>query len=257
MGVAGGDLDGDGRLDVIVTNYYSEGTSFFRNLGQGFFGEQSVAIGLAIPSRYVLGFGVALLDVDKDGWLDLMTANGHVHDGRPQFPWKMPAQLYHNEGGTRPYLSDVSAQAGAPFQVLRMGRGLAAGDLDNDGRVDALVVSQNEPLAYFHNRSDSGHFLTVCLQGRTSNRDSVGARVTLRCEGRSLVAQRTGGGSYQSAGDPRLHFGLGQATSVEQVEVHWPNGRVDRYAKLPADTGYLLREGEPVPQPLKGWKIRR
>ena len=165
MGVACGDLDGDGRLDLAVTNFYNESTSFFRNLGQGFFSDQSSAIGLAGPSRYVLGFGIAFLDVDNDGWLDLLTANGHVHDGRPQFPWKMPVQLYHNGGEKRPYLTEVSASWSPPFQVPRMGRGLAAGDLDNDGRVDALVVSQNEPLAYFHNRSEPGHFLTLRLEG--------------------------------------------------------------------------------------------
>ena len=98
MGVACGDLDGDGRFDLAVTNYYNESTTFFRNMGQGFFGDQSAAIGLATPSRYVLGFGIAFLDVDNDGWLDLITANGHVYDGRPQFPWKMPVQLYHNQG---------------------------------------------------------------------------------------------------------------------------------------------------------------
>ncbi len=114
MGVAGGDLDGDGRLDLAVTNFYNESTSFFRNLGQGFFSDQSAAIGLAGPSRYVLGFGIAFLDVDNDGWLDLLTSNGHVHDGRPQFPWKMPVQLYHNGGEKRPYLTEVSARAGAP-----------------------------------------------------------------------------------------------------------------------------------------------
>ncbi|MGC8644183.1 MAG: CRTAC1 family protein, partial [Isosphaeraceae bacterium] len=254
MGVAGGDLDGDGRFDVTVTNYYNESTSFFRNLGEGFFGEQSASIGMAAPSRYVLGFGIAILDADNDGWLELMTANGHIHDGRPQYPWQMPVQLYHNEGGARPLLREVSSRAGAPFQVLRVGRGLAAGDLDNDGRIDALVVSQNQPLAYLHNRSDAGHFLVLRLAGRKSNRDAVGARVTVRCGQRSLIAQRTGGGSYLSAGDPRLHFGLGKATLAEWVEVHWPSGRVDRYSGLKADTGYLLHEGESVPQPLLGWK---
>ncbi len=135
-----------------------------------------------------------------------------------------------------------------------MGRGLAAGDLDNDGRVDALVVSQNEPLAYFHNRSETGHFLTLRLEGTKSNRDAVGARVTVRCGGRPRVSQRTGGGSYQSASDSRLHFGLGSSQAVEWVEVYWPSGRVDRYAGLKADTGYLLREGESRPLPLAGWK---
>jgi hypothetical protein len=253
MGVACGDLDGDGLPDLGVTNFYNESTSFFRNLGQGFFGEQAAAIGLATPSRYLLGFGIGFLDVDNDGWLDVMSANGHVHDGRPQFPWKMPVQLLRNRGGKKPFVTDVSARAGEPFGTLRMGRGLATGDLDNDGRVDALVVSEGEPLAYFHNRSEAGHFLTLRLEGHTSARDAIGARVVVQCSGRTLVAQRTGGGSYQSASDPRLHFGLGSSTSVDWVEVRWTSGRVDRYPGLKADTGYLLLEGESHTLPLAGW----
>jgi hypothetical protein len=186
-----------------------------------------------------------------------MTANGHVHDGRPQYPWKMPVQLLRNQGGANPRLTDSSAAAGAPFGVLRMGRGLAEGDLDNDGRIDALVVAQNEPLAFFHNQSQAGHFLTLRLEGTTSNRDAVGARVTVQCAGLARVAQRTGGGSFQSAGDPRLHFGLGSSTSVDRVEVRWPSGRTDRYPGLKADVGYLLREGQEAALPLAGWKHHR
>ncbi len=255
MGVACGDLDGDGKPDLAVTNFFNESTTFFRNLGQGFFGDHTAAIGLAAPSRYVLGFGIAMLDVDRDGWLDMMTANGHVFDGRPQFPWKMPVQIYRNDGGANPKLSEVSAEAGPPFRVERMGRGLAAGDLDNDGRIDALIVSQNEPLAYFHNLTEGGHFLTLKLEGTQSNRDAVGARVTVTAGGRSRIAQRIGGGSYQSAGDPRLHFGLGESTEIEEIEVRWPSGAVDRHAGLVADRAYLIREGEPKPAPLKGWTV--
>ena len=255
MGVACGDLDGDGKPDLAVTNFFNESTTFFRNLGQGFFGDHTAAIGLAAPSRYVLGFGIAMLVVDRDGWLDMMTANGHVFDGRPQFPWKMPVQIYRNDGGANPKLSEVSAEAGPPFRVERMGRGLAAGDLDNDGRIDALIVSQNEPLAYFHNLTEGGHFLTLKLEGTQSNRDAVGARVTVTAGGRSRIAQRIGGGSYQSAGDPRLHFGLGESTEIEEIEVRWPSGAVDRHAGLVADRAYLIREGEPKPAPLKGWTV--
>ena len=124
MGVACGDLDGDGRLDLAVTNFYNESTTFFRNFGQGFFGDQTAAIGLAGPSRYVLGFGIAFLDADNDGWLDLITANGHVHDGRPQFPWKMPVQLFLNDGRGR--VMDVTRQSGpavpGPPDGTRAGR---------------------------------------------------------------------------------------------------------------------------------------
>jgi tetratricopeptide (TPR) repeat protein len=254
MGVAWGDLDGDGRADLAVTNFYNESTTFFRNLGAGFFTDATAAIGLAIPSRYQLGFGVVCLDANNDGWLDLITANGHVFDGRPKFPWKMPVQLFLGDGLGK--VIDVSARAGLPFQVPRMGRGLAVGDLDNDGRADAVVVSQNEPVVYFHNRmdADGGHFLTLLLEGTTSNRDAVGAKVLVNCSGRVRVAHRFGGGSYQSASDPRLSFGLGASRQVEWVLVRWPSGRIDRFPNLAADTGYRLREGEPAATPLRGWK---
>jgi enediyne biosynthesis protein E4 len=254
MGVACGDLDSDGRLDLAVTNFYNESTTFFQNLGQGFFADRTAAIGLAVSSRYVLGFGIAFLDANNDGWQDLMTANGHVHDGRPQFPWRMPVQLYLGDGNGR--LVDASARSGSPFEVLRMGRGLACGDLDNDGRVDALVISQNEPVAFFHNRTDAthGHFITFSLEGTTSNRDAVGATVTLKCGGRSQVATRPGGGSYQSASDRRMHFGLGELRTADSVDVRWPSGRVDHFSKLAADTGYRIREGDSIARPLPGWK---
>jgi tetratricopeptide (TPR) repeat protein len=251
MGVACGDVDGDGRPDLAVTNFFGESTTLFQNLGGGTFSDRTTALGLAAPSRFLLGFGVAFLDVNNDAWLDLMSVNGHIYDRRPQFPWTMPVQLLvGSEGG---HLRDVTQAAGAPFQVLRMGRGLAVGDLDNDGRPDALVLGQNEPLAYFHNRSDTGHFVTFALEGRKSNRDGVGSRVAIEVDGRRLVAQRFGGGSYQSAGDPRLHFGLGRATEIRSVEVRWPSGHIDRYRSLRGDTGYQLREGDAEVHPLRGW----
>ncbi len=254
MGVACGDLDADGRLDLAVTNFYNESTTFFQNVGQGFFAERTTAIGLAVPSRYVLGFGISFLDANNDSWLDLITANGHVHDGRPQFPWKMPVQLYLGDGNGR--LAEATARSGAPFQVLRMGRGLACGDLDNDGRPDVVVVSQNDPVAFFHNQTDAahGHFITLLLEGTRSNRDAVGATVSVKCGGRTRVCPRLGGGSYQSAGDPRMHFGLGEYRVVDSVEVRWPSGRVDHFSKLAADTGYRLREGDSIARPLPGWK---
>jgi hypothetical protein len=173
-------------------------------------------------------------------------------DSRPQAPYAMPLQLLL--GGPEGPLVDVSARSGSPFLLPHLGRGLAAGDLDNDGRVDGLVVAQNEPLVYLHNRTEGGHFLTICLEGTSSNRDAVGARVTLSAGGRRRVTQRLGGGSYQSASDPRLHFGLGGTRRVEWLEVRWPSGRVDRHEDLAPDTGYLLREGDPRLLRSRGWK---
>jgi hypothetical protein len=120
--------------------------------------------------------------------------------------------------------------------------------------MDLLIVSQDGPLAYFHNRTMGGHFLTVGLEGKTFNRDAVGARVTIIAGGRRQVAWRFGGGSYQSASDPRLHFGLGDAKWLEALEVTWPSGRVDRFGPLAADTGYLLSEGETEARPLTGFR---
>ena len=255
MGVACGDYDGDGLPDLAVTNFYGESSTLYRNLGGGLFRDQTAASGLGAATRYLLGFGTAFADVNNDGRLDLVTANGHVNDNRPYYPYAMPSQLLMGQPGGR--FADASDKSGDVWRVPRVGRGLAAADLDNDGRLDLLILGQNEPLAYLHNRGpstgDSGRFVTFLLEGSASNRDGVGALVTITAEGRRQVAPRFGGGSYQSSGDPRLHFGLGTASAVDSVEVHWPSGRLDRFARLAPDLGYLLREGASAPSPLKGF----
>jgi tetratricopeptide (TPR) repeat protein len=240
MGVACGDADGDGRPDLAVTNFYDEATTFYRNLGGGLFADHSADAGVTLASRYLLGFGVAFFDFDNDGRLDLVTANGHVNDSRPLYPYAMPMQLLAGRAGGR--FQDVSAIAGPPLTTPRLGRGLAAGDLDNDGRVDLLVVSQAEPLAYLHNRAEGGHFLSLRLEATRTARDAVGARVVVTGGGRRQTAWRTAGGSYLSASDPRLHFGLGPASRAESVEVHWPHGNTDRFENVDADAAYHLRE---------------
>ncbi len=240
MGVASGDLDGDGLIDLIVTNFYGEATTFYRNLGKGNFTDATAYVGLAVASRRLLGFGVALFDADNNGRLDLTSANGHVNDLRPNYPYLMPAQLLVS--GVDGRLIDYSDQAGAAWTVPRMGRGLAVGDLDNDGRLDVLILSHNQPLAYLHNRTPARRFLTLRLEGRGSNRDAIGAKVTVTVRGQRRVAQRAGGGSFQSASDPRLHFGLGQADRVESIEIVWPSGRSSHFRDLKIDSGYLLRE---------------
>jgi tetratricopeptide (TPR) repeat protein len=252
MGVASADLNGDGRLDVLVTNLYGEGTTLYQNLGDGMFADRSASSGFLIGTRYFTGFGIAAFDASNRGRLDVAIANGHVNDFRPLYPFAMPCRLYEGRADGR--WTDISDRSGTPWSVPRLGRGLASGDLDNDGRIDLLVVAQDGPLAYFHNETGhAGHFMTLRLEGTKSNRDAVGARVEIATSMRRQIAQRLGGGSYLSACDGRLHFGLDASILVESVEVNWPSGHVDRWKNLAADNGYLLREGSPTPLPLEGF----
>ena len=250
MGTACGDLDGDLLPDLFVTNFYGESTSFFKNIGSGIFADQTAAIGLAAPSRFLLGFGIALLDADDDGRLDLATANGHVNDDRPDYPYAMPATLMM--GGSDGRLADATQKAGLPWTVLRVARGLAVGDVDNDGRTDVIIIAQQSPLGYFHNQTMGGHAVSLALEGTRSNRDGVGAVVTIKAGGRTRRAWRYGGGSFLSASDPRIHFGLGQ-DPIDYVEVRWPSGQVDRFEGLQVDRGYRLREGDPKPIDLRSF----
>jgi hypothetical protein len=147
----------------------------------------------------------------------------------------------------------VGATGSKPLEAPHVGRGLAAGDLDNDGRIDVLAVSQNEPLVVLMNRTPrAGHWITLRLEGTRSNRDAVGAVVTIRAGGRSQTLQRFAGGSFESAGDPRIHAGLGPAERADEVVIRWPTGRMDTWKALEADGGYLIREGE-APRPLPGF----
>jgi tetratricopeptide (TPR) repeat protein len=241
MGVACGDFDGDGRLDLAVTNYLGESTTLYHNHGEGRFSDRAASAALAAPTRFMLGFGLAALDANNDGRLDLAQANGHVDDYGPAFPYLMPAQLFLGNGAGK--LLDVSERAGPDWRRPRLARGLAVGDLDNDGRTDVVIVAQNAPLALLHNQLASrNHSLTLALEGTASNHDAVGARVAVTVFGHTQVAARLGGGSYLSASDYRFHFGLGPAQTVDRVEVTWPTGRRDCYQGLAADAEYRLRE---------------
>ncbi|MDR3619131.1 MAG: FG-GAP-like repeat-containing protein [Paludisphaera borealis] len=246
MGIACGDLDGDGKIDLAVTNFYGESTSLYHNHGGGVFSDRSTAAGLAAPTRYMLGFGIAAFDADNDGRLDLAQANGHVNDYRPATPYAMPAQLFLGVGSGR--LADVSDRSGAPWSVPRLARGLAVGDLDSDGRPEVIILSENQPLACLRQADSTNHQIGFKLVGDTSNRDAVGAEVAITAGGRRQIGYRHGGGSYQSAGTPLLHFGLGTATVVDRAEIHWPSGRRQVIEKMAADHVYQIREGDPEPK---------
>ena len=252
MGVAAGDLDGDGLIDLAVTNFYGESTTFYRNLGGGNFTDATAAVGLAVASRRLLGFGVALFDADNDGRLDMASANGHVNDLRPNYPYQMPAQLL--VGGVDGRLTDYSDRAGRPWNLPRIGRGLAVGDLDNDGRVDVLILSHNQPLAYFHNRTKGGRFSVAAPggppveprrrwgEGRRHRRGPAAAWPSALP---AAVTSRPPTRGSTSA----WHRPIGSRRSRSRGH----QGAMDRYSGLPADTGYLLREGEEKPLTLPGF----
>jgi hypothetical protein len=253
MGVACGDLDGDGLVDLAVTNFFGESTRFYHNLGSGQFADHSAAIGLEAPSRYMLGFGAAFADLNNDSHLDLITTNGHVDDLRPRAPYAMPAQLFAGTGGGR--LRDVSAAAGAAVSTPRLGRGLAVGDLDNDGLLDVVVVDQGGALACLRNDTrPRGRFLALELVDTASNRDAIGARVEVDAGGRRQVGWRFGGGSYQSSSDPRLHFGLGESNQIDALTVRWPSGQTQTWHGIAADQGLRIVKGQAAIERLPGFQ---
>jgi hypothetical protein len=247
MGVDADDLHGDGWPDLYVTAFAREPDTLFCNLGNGCFLDATRGSGIGPSSWHPLSWGVCLFDADRDGRLDVAVANGHVSrhiddDGNPNNTFRQPAQFYWNEGGGR--FRHLSGQVGAYFREPRAGRGLAACDFDNDGLMDLAFNNSGESAVLLRNESTTPyHWLRLHLRGTKSNRDAVGARVTVEAGGRRLVRHRKGGGSYCSASDPRLLIGLGAATRAERVEVRWPSGLVQQFGPLSADRGYVLVEG--------------
>lgn len=225
MGVARGDLDGDGQPDLLVANFLGRATVGFRNLGGGLYADQSAAFGLTKTTRDVLGFGLGLDDFDGDGDLDLLQANGHVLDrDRLGVPFAMRPLLLRNDGGR---FVDASAGAGPWFGAAILGRGVAVGDLDGDGRPDAVVNALDAPAAVLRNVSE-GRGLTIVLEGR----ETVGASVRATIGDRQVVREIPGGGSYLSASSREVHIGLKAAERVERLEVAWPSGRVEHWEEV-------------------------
>ncbi len=250
MGLSVEDFDGDGDLDVHRTNFDLEANSLHVNDGAGFFVDEIAKHGLAESSFDKLGWGGGFFDADCDGDLDLLVANGHVYPQAKEIGmtgWLMPTQLYEAAAASSGEITyaDVTAHAGAGLAGTYAARGIAFGDPDDDGDVDAIVVDLDAKPRLLENRSARrGRWISVRPIGETSNRDGIGAVVRVRAGGRTWTREmRTTDGLF-SAHDPRLHFGLGEAAAVDEVEVVWPSGRVSRIAAPPLDAALVVRESE-------------
>ncbi len=242
MGVVAQDLNGDGRIDLMHTNFLNQSSTLRLNAGGGLFVDGTLAANLAVPSRAKTGWGIVPLDVENDGTLDLFVANGHVDD-QPWFntPMAQEPQLYLGRAEGRFELAggDVSGY----FTRAAVGRGVAAGDLDNDGRIDVVVVHRDRAAAILRNVSEGGHWLGLRLRGVESGALPVGAKVTCRVGDRMMTRWVTSGTGYLSSSDPRVWFGLGEAALIDAMEVRWPSGRVQGFEKLAGDRILELTEG--------------
>jgi hypothetical protein len=230
MGLDFGDVDGDGQLDLYESGFQSEPNVFFHRLAPGFFADHTGNLGIGEVTRNYLSFGLGFLDYDLDGWLDLFVTNGHVIDDvtefNPTIPYEQNATLFRNTGGGR--LADATAALGAFGKAKRVGRGVAFADYDNDGDVDFVVTHNHGPAVLVRNDQQTRRrWLGLKLVGEQSNREALGARVTLESGGFRQVREVRAGHSYLSSSDPRLFFGLGDRGGPLRVTVRWPGGKTE------------------------------
>ena len=247
MGVAAGDYDNDGRIDIVKTNFIDETPALYHNQGDAYFDDQTYAGGLGVRTRLV-GWGVNFLDVDQDGWKDIFMVDGHIYpelaDGKFGEEFRQPRSLYWNlrNGAFR----EVTGKAGAALSVIAVSRGLASGDLDGDGAPEVLIVNMNERPSLLKNYGPKGNAILIEAVGTKSNRSAIGARLTVITGKLRQVDEVHSGGSYESQSDLRVHFGLGEATSVDGIEIRWPSGLVEKLGSVAANQCIRVKEGQGI-----------
>jgi len=245
MGTTVADFDGDGRLDIFKTNFSDDTSTLYRNNGDGSFSDATFPAGLGLHTQY-LGRGAMFFDFDNDSWPDLIVANGHVYPEVDKYHlgsnYEEPRVLYHNNGnGT---FTDLSASAGPGITTSASARGLAVGDLWNDGRMSVVISNMSaRPSLLVNDVRSSNHWIAIKTVGGKSNRDGIGARIVVKIGKRTLVDEVRSGSSYDSNSDMRVHFGLGAATKIDELKIRWPSGMVERFDNLRVDTIHTLKEG--------------
>ncbi len=245
MGTTVADYNGHGRLDIFKTNFSDDTPTLYRNDGEGIFSDVTYAAGLGLHTQY-LGWGTMFFDFDNDGWPDLILANGHVYPEVDKFHlgsgYMEPRLLYHNNGnGT---FTDVSATAGPGINAVSSARGLAVGDFWNDGQPSVLISNVYARPSLLVNTAHSGnHWVAFKTVGTRSNRDGIGAKITVKAGKRTLVDEVRSGSSYISQNDLRVHFGLGSAVKIDAIQVRWPSGLVEHFDNLSIDAIHTLKEG--------------
>jgi hypothetical protein len=245
MGVAVGDYDHNGTMDLFKTNFAGDTSTLYANTGQGFCDDRTFAGGIGVNTRW-LGWGVGFVDLSNRGWLDLFLVNGHVYPEVEQIKteagYKQRKIVYRNLGNGR--FEDISDRLGEPITTPRAGRGAAFGDVDNDGATDIVINNIHAAPDLFKLASNPrNHWLTVKLTGTKSNRSAIGARVRATAGTLVQTEEVRGGGSYISQNDLRVHFGLGSAAKVDRLEVRWPGGLEEEWRDVAVDRILLLTEG--------------
>lgn len=246
MGVDAADLSGNGRLDLIVTHLDQQLARLYRNMGQQGFDDATLRSRIGYTTYHMSGFGARFFDYDNDGARDLFIANGHVLDNIQLYNadtrYAEPKLMFRNMGNAT--FENVSDQLGPDLRLPRVSRGAAVGDFDNDGDLDILVNNNGQSPQLFRNEGgNANHWLEIFLIGVKSNRDGVGARVKVTAGDFIQYDQKKGGMSYQSAQDPRLHFGLGAHSKIDSIEIIWPSGIVTQLANLKSDQIIAVKEG--------------